>query len=76
MIKEEEYIKAKHIVKDYEKQFSLSALINRLENLPCWDMGITGISCGGINDGHGNNDWVKTTDIKKVINWIKENNKL
>ncbi len=73
MIKEEEYLKAKQIVHEYEKQFSLSAVISRLEKLPCWDMGATGISCGGINDGHGNNDWVKTTDIKKVIDWIKEN---
>ena len=76
MIEKEDYIKAKIIVKEYENQFNLSTLISRLEKLPCWDMGATGMSCGGINDGHGNNDWVKTTDIKKVIDWIKTSNNL
>ena len=73
MITKEEYDKALTIKEEYEKQFSLSAVISRLEKLPCWDMGATGVACGGINDGHGNNDWIKTTDIKKIIDWIKEN---
>ena len=55
-----------------DKKLIISDVISRLNKLPRYDMGYTGLQCGGEHL-NGNNDWAKWSEIRKLIDSLNIN---